>query len=165
MKKIIAVVAVAAALALTGCSSATTDTAPSGSAAGAAVVASKAAAGAAVVASKAAAAPAKPKVADVPTEYKSALKSAENYDKILPMSKAGLLAQLTSAAGDKFSEKAAQYAVDNIKADWNANALKSAKNYQEMMAMSPEAIREQLTSDSGDKYTAEQADYAVKHLG
>lgn len=154
MKKIVTVVAFAAALALTGCSSTTTDSPSAG-----------ATSGPAAVASKAADAPTKPKVAEVPTEYKSALKSAENYNKIIPMSKAGLFAQLTSEAGDKFSEKAAQYAVDNIKADWNANALKSAKNYQEMMAMSPEAIREQLVSDAGDKYTAEEADYAVKNLG
>ncbi|AIY00911.1 hypothetical protein ART_1312 [Arthrobacter sp. PAMC 25486] len=106
----------------------------------------------------------KPKAEDVPSDHKSALKSAENYDKIIPMSKDGLFAQLSSDAGDKFSEEAAQYAVDNIKADWNANALKSAKNYQDMMAMSPEGIREQLTSEHGDKYTAEQADYAVANL-
>lgn len=111
------------------------------------------------------AAPVEEKKDDVPSEYKSALKSAENYNKIIPMSKAGLLAQLTSEAGDKFSPEAGQYAVDNIKADWNENALKSAKTYQETMAMSPEAIREQLTSEYGDKYTAEEADYAVANLG
>ncbi len=153
MKKIIAAVAVAAALALTGCS-ASTDSANSSK-----VVTAE---------SKAAApdaAPAAPKAEEVPSDYKSALKSAQNYDKILPMSKAGLFAQLTSPAGDKFTAEAAQYAVDNIKADWNANALKSAKNYRDTMAMSPEGIRTQLTSEHGDKYTAEEAAYAVDNLG
>lgn len=152
MKKIIATLAVAAALALTSCSAAT-DTVDTGKAASSET---KAAAPAAAPAEK---------EADVPSEYKSALKSAENYNQIMPMSKAGLFAQLSSDAGDKFSKEAAQYAVDNIKADWKENALKSAKNYQDMMAMSPEGIREQLTSEAGDKYTAEEADYAVANLG
>lgn len=151
MKKIITVVAIAAALALTGCSASDSAGTP--------------VPGNAPAASEAAPAADKPKEADVPSEFKSALKSAENYNKIIPMSKAGLLAQLTSPAGDKFSPEAAQYAVDTIKADWNANALKSAKTYQGTMAMSPEAIRGQLTSEAGDKYTAEEADYAITNLG
>ncbi|GAA2941283.1 Ltp family lipoprotein [Glutamicibacter bergerei] len=106
---------------------------------------------------------AKPKK-DVPTEHKSALKSAENYSDIMHMSKAALFDQLTSEYGDKFSKDAAQYAIDNIDADWNANALESAKNYQETMAMSPAAIQDQLASKSGDKFTKEQAAYAVKNL-
>lgn len=100
----------------------------------------------------------------VPTEYKSALKSAESYSELMHMSKAGLYAQLTSSAGDKFSKEAAQYAIDNIKADWNANALESAKNYQEMMSMSPDAIHDQLTSKAGDQFTKAEADYAIKNL-
>lgn len=104
------------------------------------------------------------KAPKVPSEYKSALKSAENYSNIMHMSKAALKDQLTSEYGDKFSKDAAQYAIENIKADWNANALESAKNYQETMAMSPEAIRDQLTSSYGDKFTKAQADYAIKNL-
>ncbi|UIK90321.2 Ltp family lipoprotein [Arthrobacter polaris] len=100
----------------------------------------------------------------IPSDYKSALKSAQNYDKLMPMSKVGLFDQLTSEYGDKFTSEAAQYAVGSLGADWNANALKSAKNYQEMMAMSPEGIRDQLTSEYGDNYTAEEADYAVQNL-
>ena len=80
------------------------------------------------------------------------------------MSKARLYDQLVSDAGEKFTEEEAQYAVDNVKADWNANALATAKNYQDTMAMSPEAIRSQLTSDAGEKFTADEADYAISHL-
>lgn len=58
----------------------------------------------------------------------------------------------------------AKSAVDNLKADYNANALKKAKSYQDTMAMSPEAIRDQLTSENGEKFTPEEADYAVQHL-
>lgn len=81
------------------------------------------------------------------------------------MSKVGVYDQLTSEYGDKFSAEAAQYAVDTMDADWNANALAKAKSYQETMAMSPEGIRDQLTSEYGEKFTAEEADYAVANLG
>jgi hypothetical protein len=107
------------------------------------------------------AAPAEP---SVPTEYKSALKKAESYSETMHMSKAGIYQQLTSEFGEKFSPKAAQYAVDNLKADYKANALAKAKTYQETMSMSPEAIRQQLTSASGEKFTPAEADYAVKNL-
>ena len=124
-----------------------------------------AAAPAAPAAEAAAPAPAPaPKAEDVPTEYKSALKSAERYNSFMPMSKAGLYGQLTSDVADKFSPEAAQYAVDTIAADWNANALKSATTYQNTMSMSPDAIRDQLKSDFGDKYTPEEAEYAVANL-
>ncbi|HCT14158.1 MAG TPA: hypothetical protein DIW82_05005, partial [Corynebacterium nuruki] len=102
---------------------------------------------------------------DVPSDFRAALRSAERYSDMMHMSKAGLYDQLTSEYADKFSPEAAQYAVDNIDADWNANALESAKNYQETMSMSPEAIRDQLSSEYGGKFTQEEADYAVANLG
>lgn len=101
---------------------------------------------------------------DVPAEYTSALKSAQNYSDTMHMSKEGIRAQLTSEVADQFSDEAAAYAVDNVDADWNANALATAKNYQDTMSMSPEAIRDQLTSDVADKFTQSEADYAVEHL-
>lgn len=100
----------------------------------------------------------------VPTEYKSALNKAQTYSDTMHMSKAGLYDQLTSEYGEKFSAEAAQYAIDNVKADWKANALKKAESYQEMMNMSREAIRDQLTSEYGEKFTQEEADYAVENL-
>ena len=45
------------------------------------------------------------------------------------MSKAGIYDQLTSEYGEQFSAEAAQYAIDNVTADWNANALEKAKSY------------------------------------
>jgi len=100
----------------------------------------------------------------VPAEYASALRKAESYSKLMHMSKAGLYDQLTSAYGERFSPEAAQYAIDNVKADWKANALAKAKSYQDQMAMSPAAIRDQLVSPYGEKFTPEEADYAVQHL-
>lgn len=82
----------------------------------------------------------------------------------MSMSKVAIYDQLTSEYAEKYSPEAAQYAVGNLKADYNANALKKAKSYQDTMAMSPEAIRDQLTSENGEKFTPEEADYAVQHL-
>lgn len=110
------------------------------------------------------AAPAEAAAPAVPTEYKSALKKAESYSETMHMSKAGIYKQLTSEYGEKFSPKAAQYAVDNLKADYKANALAKAKSYQETMSMSPEGIRQQLTSEHGEKFTPAEADYAVRNL-
>ncbi|WP_255364168.1 Ltp family lipoprotein [Frigoribacterium sp. MCBA15_019] len=100
----------------------------------------------------------------VPVEYASALIQAESYSSMLNMSKAGIYDQLVSEYGGQFTPEAAQYAIDTIQADWNANALAKAKSYQETMAMSPEAIRDQLTSEYGEKFTPEEADYAVLNL-
>ncbi len=104
------------------------------------------------------------KAADVPTEYRSALKKADTYANAMHLSKQGLYDQLTSEYGEKFSVEAAQYAIDNVKADWNANALAKAKTYQDQMSMSPSAIHDQLTSEYGEKFTEEEADYAIANL-
>lgn len=101
---------------------------------------------------------------DVPTEYKSALKKAKIYSDTMHMSKSGIYNQLTSEYGEKFTAEAAQYAIDNVQADWKANALKKAKTYQENMAMSPSAIYDQLISEYGEKFTPEEAQYAIDNL-
>ncbi|MGW8003090.1 Ltp family lipoprotein [Staphylococcus shinii] len=97
-------------------------------------------------------------------EEKAALDSAETYSDMMHMSKAGIYDQLTSSAGDKYPDNAAQYAVDNLKANYKNNALESAKNYIDMMDMSDDELYDQLTSDAGDKFTEEEAQYAVDHL-
>lgn len=97
-------------------------------------------------------------------EYLNALIKAEGYSKSMHMSKAGRYDQLTSEYGEQFSAAAAQYAIDNMKADWNANALAKAKGYQETMSMSKTAIYDQLISQYGEKFTKEQAQYAIDHL-
>lgn len=101
----------------------------------------------------------------VPTEYLSALAQAETYSSIMHMSKAGVFDQLTSEFGGQFTPEAAQYAVDNVAADWNANALETAKTFQDSMSMSPAAIYDQLISEYGSKFTEAEAQYAVDNLG
>jgi hypothetical protein len=101
---------------------------------------------------------------EVPADFKSALNKATSYSNIMHMSKRGVYDQLVSEYGEKFSAAAAQYAIDNIKADWNANALAKAKSYQDTMNMSPAAVHDQLTSENGEKFTQAEADYAIQHL-
>ena len=100
----------------------------------------------------------------VPAEYKSALAQATTYANQLHLSKKGVYDQLVSEYGGKFKPEAAQYAIDNVKADWNANALAQAKTYQNDLHLSPAGIRDQLVSDNGGKFTAAEADYAIAHL-
>lgn len=100
----------------------------------------------------------------VPTEFKSALNSAKSYSDMMHMSKMGLYGQLTSEYGEQFSPEAAQYAIDNVKADWNANALKTAENYSETMYMSKAGLYDQLVSENGEQFTAEEAQYAIDNI-
>lgn len=99
----------------------------------------------------------------IPTEYKSALNKAKTYSESMHMSKQGIYNQLTSEYGEKFSAEAAQYAIDNLQADYNKNALEKAKSYQKM-DMSPSAIHDQLISEYGEQFTEEEANYAIAHL-
>lgn len=111
-----------------------------------------------------AAAEKKAKEDSIPREHKSALTKAELYAKTMHLSKKGIYEQLTSDYGEGFPAEAAQYAIDTIEWDWNANALEKAKIYAETMAMSDSAIFDQLTSEYGEKFTNEEAQYAIDNL-
>lgn len=65
---------------------------------------------------------------------------------------------------EKIFRQSAQYAIDNLEADYKANALEKAKTYYETMNMSKEGVRDQLVSEYGEKFTQEEADYAVNNL-
>ena len=100
----------------------------------------------------------------VPAEYKSALSQATTYANTMHLSKQGVYDQLVSEYGGKFKPEAAQYAIDNVKADWNANALAQAKTYQNDMNLSSAAVRDQLVSQYGGQFTEAEADYAIQNL-
>lgn len=100
----------------------------------------------------------------IPSEYKAALKKAQSYSDMMHMSKKGIYNQLVSEYGENFPADAAQYAVDNLVADYNANALAKAKSYQSLMSMSHAAIYDQLVSEYGEQFTSEEAQYAIDHL-
>lgn len=98
------------------------------------------------------------------TEQLNALKKAQSYSDNMHMSKAKLYKQLTSEYGEKFPADAAQYAIDNVNADWNANALEKAKSYYNNMSMSKDRVYQQLVSEYGEQFTPEEAQYAIDHL-
>lgn len=100
----------------------------------------------------------------VSKEYQNALIKAETYSDIMHMSKQAIYDQLVSEYGEQFPEDAAQYAIDNLKADYKKNALEKAKTYQDTMNMSKSAIYDQLTSEYGEQFTAEEAQYAIDNL-
>lgn len=102
--------------------------------------------------------------AKVPIEYKSALTKAKVYANSMKMSKAGVFDQLTSEYGEQFNPEAAQYAIDNVQADWNANALSKAKTYSDTMKMSSAGVYDQLVSEYGEKFTADEAQYGVDNV-
>lgn len=106
----------------------------------------------------------KPTEKSTPIEYTNALINAKIYSDEMHMSKAAIHDQLTSEYGDQFSEEAADYAVENLEADYKYNALQSAKIYQDELAMSPNAIYDQLISDYGEQFTEEEAQYAIDNL-
>ena len=93
-----------------------------------------------------------------------ALESAESYLAMSGFSKQGLYEQLSSSAGEGFSQAEAQYAVDHVHADWNKEAVQSARSYLEMTPMSKSALIEQLSSSAGEGFTYEQAVYAVNKV-
>lgn len=97
----------------------------------------------------------------VKAEYKNALKKAKNHPHVKKMSKQGMHNWLTSEP-NLSSPEAAQWAVDNMKVDWNANALEKAKSYQQE-GMSREEIRLYLISDEVG-FTEEEAGHAVSQL-
>jgi hypothetical protein len=76
-------------------------------------------------------------------------------------SEQGLYEQLSSSAGEGFSQAEAQYAVDHVDADWNKEAVESARSYLEMSPMSRNELIQQLSSSAGEGFTYEQALYAV----
>ncbi|MBQ6536473.1 MAG: Ltp family lipoprotein [Firmicutes bacterium] len=106
-------------------------------------------------------APAEP---DIPAEYSAALSKADQYSKTMHMSKAGIYDQLTSEYGEQFTAEEAQYAIDNLQADYKMNALYKARSYRETMSMSNNAIYDQLVSEYGEQFTAEEAQYAIDNL-
>lgn len=92
---------------------------------------------------------------------RNARKAAANYLSLMAFSRAGLIQQLSSDAGDGYSVADATYGVDAQDADWKEQAYKAAKNYLSLTAFSRKGLIEQLSSSAGDKYTLEEATYGA----
>lgn len=81
-------------------------------------------------------------------------------------SQAGLLAQLTSSYGSGFAAADAQWAIDKITPDWNAQAVIAAKGYMASgIGFSRSSLIDQMTSPYGSQFTPDQAAYAADKVG
>lgn len=96
--------------------------------------------------------------AAIPREYKDALSKGEDYLSYTAFSKLSLKEQLIY---EGYPDDAAQYAIDNIKTDWNIQALKKAKDYLSYDSFSNTGLREQLIYE---KFTPTEADYALANV-
>jgi hypothetical protein len=76
-------------------------------------------------------------------------------------SQQGLLQQLTSSAGSGFTEAQAEYAINYLHPDWDAQAVDAAKGYLQLGGFSQASLLQQLTSSAGSGFTQAQAEYAV----
>lgn len=96
---------------------------------------------------------------------KNAVRSAKLYLSISGFSRAGLIEQLSSDAGEGYDKKDATVAVDSLNVDWKKQAERSAKQYIDLMGFSCKGLIEQLSSSAGDRYTKEQAQHGAKAAG
>lgn len=102
-----------------------------------------------------------PVAPELESGQENALEAAQNYVDMMPFSKAGLIEQLSSSAGNQYPLTDAQYAAEHVDADWNAEAVEAAKDYVDLMPMSKAELIEQLSSDAGSKFTHAQAVYGA----
>ncbi|MBC9226252.1 hypothetical protein GL325_07970 [Aeromicrobium sp. 636] len=98
-------------------------------------------------------------------QQQNAVRSAKNYLEFAGFSREGLIRQLSSDAGDGYSDADATAAVDSLDVNWNAEAVESAKNYLDMTGFSCQGLIQQLSSSAGDRYTQKQAEYGAKKAG
>ena len=80
-------------------------------------------------------------------------------------SQESLLQQLTSSYGSGFSQADAQFAINYLNPNWDAQAVDAAKGYMQMGGFSAASLTQQLTSDAGNGFTEAQAEYAVAQVG
>jgi hypothetical protein len=112
-----------------------------------------------VAAGEAQAAPVDPALPLSPASQQNALRSAKEYLAMTGYSHDGLMKQLEY---EHFSEEDAEYAADNVGADWNQQAAKSAKEYLAMTGYSHDGLVQQLEYEG---YTAAQSEYGVTAAG
>ena len=112
--------------------------------------------------------PVKHKAANAPDytpAQENAIESAQGYLDMSGFSRAGLIGQLTSKAGEGYKMADAVLAVNHIKVDWNKEAVEAAKGYLDMSSFSRVGLIQQLSSKAGDQFTPAQATYAANHVG
>lgn len=100
-------------------------------------------------------APAEPEAPSLTAGQENALQSASDYLDYSAFSKKGLIEQLEF---EGFTAKDAQFAVNNLKVDWNEQAAKSAEDYLSYSSFSKSGLIEQLEFEG---FTSAQAQYGA----
>ena len=95
---------------------------------------------------------------------RNALSSAKDYVDMGGISRRDLIEQLSSSAGEGYSESEATFAADHVGANWYSEAVQSAKEYLQMGGMSRTGLIEQLSSSAGAGFTEAQAVYAANKV-
>jgi colicin import membrane protein len=89
------------------------------------------------------------------SSQENAIESAQSYVDMSGFSKEGLIEQLQF---EKFSKADAQFAVDHIDVNWNAEAVESAEGYLDMSGFSKPELIDQLEFEG---FTPAQAAHGV----
>ena len=108
--------------------------------------------------------PPAPKQPEMTSGQANALDAAKSYLESSGFSKAGLIDQLSSSAGDGYSKADSRFAAEHAGADWNAEAVEAAKSYLDSSSFSKSGLIEQLSSSAGDQFTSAQARYAASKV-
>jgi hypothetical protein len=96
-----------------------------------------------------------------PPQVEQARSSAQSYLNYTAFSRAGLIRQLSSTAGEGFPKDVATQAVDSLTVDYNAQAAKSAQQYLDYTSFSCSGLTQQLSSSAGEGFTKAQASYGA----
>jgi Host cell surface-exposed lipoprotein len=95
-----------------------------------------------------------------------AVDAAQGYLRVgLGFSQESLIQQLTSSAGNGFTQADAKFAVNYLNPNWDAQAVDAAKGYLQIGGFSRSSLIQQLTSTAGNGFTEAQAEYAVSKVG
>lgn len=102
----------------------------------------------------------------VPLEYTDALNQAAAHLADTPTSKQAEYNYLISENGGYYSPEAAQYAVDNVDADWQQNAVDLARMYRDDQGFDADLIYQMLTAPDFalGGFTDAQAQYALETM-
>ena len=95
----------------------------------------------------------------------NAVRSAKQYLSHQAFSREGLIKQLSSSYGERYSAADATAAVDSLNVDWKVQAVKSAKQYLSHQGFSCNGLIKQLSSSFGEKYTLDEAIFGAREAG
>ena len=94
-----------------------------------------------------------------------AIKQANDYLEYSAFSRQGLIDQLSSEYGGKFTieetENAVEYLENTNSVDWYEQAVRQAKSYLDYSAFSEQELINQLSSEYGSQFTVDEAEYGA----